>query len=165
MDNAFQFEESTDGFCSEEDWPYAMRRHILFGCRRFKSKCTVVPNTKVSSFVDIQNTTESLMKAISIQPVSVGIQASGIDFQLYSGGIIDWKCGAELDHGVTAVGYGIQNGTKYWLVKNSWGSSWGEKGYFKLSFNSTNAADEGQCGILIMASVPILDIDNSTSVV
>ncbi len=126
MDNAFQFEESTDGFCSEEDWPYAMHRHYLKGCKYFTEKCTVVPHTKVTSFTDVQNTTESLMKAISIQPVSVGIQATGVGFQLYSGGIYDSECGTELDHGVTAVGYGEEDGKKYWLVKNSWGTSWGK---------------------------------------
>ncbi len=126
MDDAFKFEETTDGFCSEEDWPYAMHKHYLNGCQYYKEKCTVVPNTKVTSFTDIHNTTLSLMKAISIQPVSVGIEAAGVDFQLYSGGVINTACGTQLDHGVTAVGYGEENGQKYWLVKNSWGSSWGK---------------------------------------
>jgi C1A family cysteine protease len=157
MDNAFEFGEKIDGFCSDKDYPYAMRRHHLKGCRAFKDKCTPVPHTKISSFTDITNTTEALMGAISIQPVSVAIQASGVDFQLYSGGILDVECGTDLDHGVTAVGYGEEDGQKYWLVKNSWGTKWGEEGYFKLSFNSSNADDEGQCGILMMASFPILD--------
>ena len=125
MDNAFEFGEK-GGFCSAEDWPYAMHRHHLKGCRYFKDKCTPVPYTQVSSFIDITNTTEALMGAISIQPVSVAIQASGTDFQLYSHGVLDIDCGTDLDHGVTAVGYGEENGQKYWLIKNSWGSTWGE---------------------------------------
>lgn len=126
MDNAFKFEEGMDGFCSEDDWPYEMHKHHLHGCKHHKKKCVVVPQTKISSFTDISHTTSSLMKAISIQPVSVAIQASGIDFQLYKEGVMDFDCGTELDHGVTAVGYGEENGQKYWLVKNSWGESWGK---------------------------------------
>ena len=113
MDNAFEFAESTDGFCSEAAYPYAMRRHHLKGCRYFKDKCTVVPHTRVSSYRDITNTTEGLMEAISIQPVSVAIQASGTEFQLYKEGVYNASCGTKLDHGVAAVGYGEENGQKY----------------------------------------------------
>ena len=95
-------------------------------CKYFKDRCTIVPYSRVASFHDITNTTESLMRAISIQPVSVAIQGTGADFQLYKKGILDFDCGTKLDHGVTAVGYGEENGQKFWLVKNSWGSSWGK---------------------------------------
>lgn len=157
MDNAFTFGESVDGFCSEEDWPYAMHRHHLLGCRHFKDLCTVVPNTRVKTFEDITNSTLGLKAALMIQPASVAIQASGSDFQFYSSGVFDVDCGVDLDHGVTAVGYGAEDGKEFWLIKNSWGATWGESGYMKMSIQSNNEEDEGQCGIQSFASIPILD--------
>jgi C1A family cysteine protease len=156
MDNAFHFEEGMEGFCSNEDWPYVKHRH-WFQCNHYKGLCNPVSHTKLSSFVDITNSTSSLMKAISIQPVSVAIDASSPRFQLYKEGILDFDCGVELDHGVTAVGYGEEDGKKFWYIKNSWGPSWGEGGYVRLSVDSKNADDEGQCGILQIASVPVMD--------
>jgi len=158
MDYAFTYAEGIDGFCKEEDWPYAMHRHHIFGCRKFSSLCTVVPDTKLKSYIDVKNTTQALKHALVKQPVSVAIQASGTDFQLYKSGVYDKSCGTELDHGVTAVGYGYDEDTKsrYWLIKNSWGEAWGESGYMKMSFKSENQKDEGQCGIQIMASRPII---------
>lgn len=62
-------------------------------------------------------------------------------------------CGTSLDHGVTAVGYSeSDDGTKYWLVKNSWGTEWGEEGYIRMQRDFDAA--EGLCGIAMSASYP-----------
>ena len=76
--------------------------------------------------------------------MSVTLEADKMVFQMYKSGILDSDdCGTELDHAVTAVGYGSDDGQDYYLVRNSWGPTWGENGYIKI------AAKEGKgiCGI------------------
>merc|ERR1712075_33325 len=76
-------------------------------------------------------TVAKLQSAIDQQPVSIAIEADQSSFQHYTGGVLSGACGTNLDHGVLAVGYNTGEG--YWLVKNSWGASWGDAGYIKLS--------------------------------
>ena len=78
MDIAFKYDESSEGLCLEKDWPYAHRKHHFFGCHFGKKKCTVVPQTKVESYVDVAHSSLALKTAISKQPVSVAIMASGV---------------------------------------------------------------------------------------
>ena len=80
-------------------------------------------------------------------PVSVAIEADRMAFQGYTGGVITAGCGTQLDHGVLAVGYGTEDGEDYFLVKNSWGASWGVKGYVKIG-------QDNICGILDQPSYP-----------
>ena len=93
----------------------------------------------------------ALQTAVAQQPVSVTIEADKLCFQLYKSGVLNnTNCGTTLDHAVAAVGYGVENGTNYWLVRNSWGTSWGEAGYIKI------AAVDGQgiCGIQMQSLYP-----------
>lgn len=64
-------------------------------------------------------------------------------------------CNTELNHGVAVVGYGVdeESGTKYWIVKNSWGADWGEQGYIRMQRDVQ--AKEGLCGIAMEASYPV----------
>ena len=65
--------------------------------------------------------------------VAIAIDASCVSFQLYTGGVYDEpKCGTSRNHAVGAVGYGVDNGVKYWIVRNSWGPGWGEHGYIRM---------------------------------
>lgn len=93
------------------------------------------------------------MNALAVQPISVAMAASSSVVSLYKSGIISsTSCGTALNHGVTMVGYGSANGVNYWIVKNSWGTGWGEAGYFRILRSSTNGV--GICGILALSSYP-----------
>ncbi|KAH9516806.1 hypothetical protein DERF_007525 [Dermatophagoides farinae] len=83
-------------------------------------------------------------------PVSIGVDASQKTFTFYSHGIYyDPKCSSKnLDHQVLAVGFGDINGEKYWLVKNSWSTYWGNDGYILISMKNND------CGVLTDATFP-----------
>jgi C1A family cysteine protease len=97
-----------------------------------------------------------MMAALSQQPVAIAIEADQREFQLYKSGVFTGACGTTLDHGVLAVGYGSENGSDYYLVKNSWGTSWGSSGYIKLARGKSYNSGDGQCGILLSASYPVV---------
>merc|ERR1711862_689601 len=152
MDNAFKFDEKSGGLCSEEDYPYKAKQGTCM------TNCTDVPGSIVQTFLDVPPGDEAAMlAAIATQPISVAIQANQGIFQFYKDGVItDSSCGARaaVDHGVLAVGYGtdLQTQEPYFLVKNSWGEEWGDKGYVKLGRKTEN--EFGMCAILKMASFP-----------
>jgi C1A family cysteine protease len=98
------------------------------------------------------NSSSAFMASIQTGPTSIAIEADKMVFQYYTSGILDsTKCGTNLDHGVLAVGYGTENGQAYYLVKNSWGTSWGDQGYIKLANTGDGA---GICGCQMAAVRP-----------
>jgi len=98
------------------------------------------------------NSSSGLMASIETGPTSVAIEADKAVFQTYTSGILNsTACGTQLDHGVLAVGYGTENGQAYYLVKNSWNSTWGDNGYIKIANNGDGA---GICGIQMAAVRP-----------
>jgi len=147
MDSAFEY-VMDHGICSETEYSYTANKGTCEDCE------TVVT---ISSCSDVTPNNEIVFKnAVAQQPVSVAIEADTKEFQLYTSGVITGdKCGTKLDHGVLTVGYGEENGVKYWLVKNSWSSSWGDNGYVKIErTDSTNTP--GVCGIASQPSFPIV---------
>ena len=93
------------------------------------------------------------MAAVAEGPVSVAIDSSRLGW--YFRGIIKKYCKDDLDHAVLVVGYGTEKDIPYWIVKNSYGSTWGEKGYFRVMRDMTEG-EEGLCGITLMAVYPEL---------
>ncbi|XP_074264031.1 cysteine proteinase mucunain-like [Silene latifolia] len=145
MDYAFEFIIKNGGIDSEEDYPYTGRDGR---CDTYRKNAKVVT---IDGYEDVPANEKSLQKAVANQPVSVSVEGSGRDFQHYHSGIFTGTCGTTLDHGVTAVGYGSEDGLDYWIVKNSWGLSWGERGYIRMQRNTKSS---GLCGIAMEASYP-----------
>jgi len=144
MDTAFGFVQQ-NGLCAEGDYGYT----AMDGSCKMSSCTPAIAPGVISGYTDVPAGDEtSLMAAVASRPVSVAIEADQYSFQLYSSGVMTASCGHNLDHGVLAVGYGVDNGTNYWKVKNSWGASWGESGYIRLE------RGVGQCGIADAASYP-----------
>ena len=141
MDNAFKYVMSNGGIDTEDDYAYTAQTGT---CNTEKQSHHVVT---ISGYEDVPvNSKDDLQKAITAQPVSIAIEADHASFQNYAGGVFSADCGNQLDHGVLAVGYDTTGDEPFWIVKNSWGSSWGMEGYIKLSM--TAGGETGQCGIL-----------------
>jgi C1A family cysteine protease len=155
MDNAFSWIQENNGLCSEESYPYVSGSENIEK-EKCQTTCDNLPMSQIQSWVDVDSSDHALMSAVAMQPVSVAIEADQVDFQFYKSGVLTSDCGTTLDHGVLVVGYGTENGEDYYLVKNSWGTSWGDEGYIKLGRGPTYNDDQGQCGILLQASYPVL---------
>jgi C1A family cysteine protease len=150
MDTAFEWIMSNGGITTEEQWPYTSSQGAVPACSSMS--VTNVPGSTPSTYSDVQpNSVSAMMSAVAQQPVSIAIEANSQSFQYYTSGVLSTDCGQQLDHGVLAVGYGSENGQDYWLVKNSWGSSWGDNGYVKILRSSANV-----CGVLSAPSYPVL---------
>jgi len=150
MDYAFQYVIDNGGLCSESDYPYVAYKHYY--CE--ESQCSKID--AISDYEDVASTTAALEAACNNGPVAIAIEADQSAFQLYTNGVLTGDCGVSLDHGVLLVGYGTDGSNDYWKVKNSWSSDWGEDGYIRLCRNCNANRGQGQCGILLSASYPIV---------
>ena len=152
MDNAFEY-AIDNGMCLENEDSYTAQQGTC------DNKCT--PVAHFTSCQDVtSNNQKDLKAAVSQQPVSIAIEADTKTFQFYKSGVITGDaCGTDLDHGVLIVGYGNQDGKDFWLVKNSWGETWGENGYVKIERND-NEDGPGVCGIASTPSFPVVNKSN-----
>ncbi|CAL5028643.1 unnamed protein product [Urochloa decumbens] len=148
MDDAFQFIVDNGGLTTESNYPYTAADGT---CNSGKASNDAA---SIKGYEDVPaNDESSLRKAVANQPVSVAVDGGDSHFRFYKGGVLSGACGTELDHGIAAVGYGVAaDGTKYWLMKNSWGTSWGEGGYIRMERDVSD--EEGLCGLAMQPSYP-----------
>jgi len=154
MDNAFKCVEMHGGIDTETYYPYQAKE---------MGRCTFNPNdvgSKCTGFVDIKprgDETALRSACANVGPIAVAIDAAHQSFQLYKTGVyVEPACSNKTsDHAVLVVGYGTtEDGQDYWLVKNSWGVSWGDEGYIKMARNKGN-----QCAIARFATYPDVPVD------
>ncbi|XP_044461568.1 senescence-specific cysteine protease SAG12-like [Mangifera indica] len=148
MDNAFEFIIANGGLTTEADYSYEEMDGI---CKTTK---TANRAAKITGYTEVPaNNEQALLQAVANQPVSVAIEGSSYGFQFYSSGIFTGDCDTYLNHAVTAIGYGTTSGgAKYWLMKNSWGTDWGEGGFMRIQRDVGDR--EGLCGLAKEASYP-----------
>lgn len=125
MEDAFKWVIKNHGLGSEASYPYKAANG---------NTCKKVPNVaNIGSWKDLtQGDEDGLTPAVTAGPVSIAIEADQSGFQFYNGGVFTGACGTKLDHGVLLVGYGTDGSQDYWKIKNSWGATWGEKGYIRF---------------------------------
>ncbi|XP_066538366.1 cathepsin S-like isoform X2 [Hoplias malabaricus] len=147
MSKAFRYVIDNGGIDSEATYPYT---GVDGQCRYDPSHRAA--NCTSYNFV-AQRDEQALKEAVAtIGPISVAIDATRPKFILYRSGVYnDPTCTQDVNHAVLVVGYGTLSGQDYWLVKNSWGTSFGDGGYIRIARNKGN-----MCGIASYACYPIM---------
>lgn len=143
IDNTLEF-ILDNGLNEEKEYPYSARNGACHG---------TPTSYKLEQCFDIPPGNELLLKdAVAHSPVVACIEADQRAFQFYRSGILKKNsCGTNLDHAIQVVGYGEENGVKYWIIRNSWGKSWGDNGFVRLE-RTENTRNDGTCGVALAAS-------------
>lgn len=149
--DAYEYVRDNYGIDSDPGYPYEAQD----GLCRYRPEDKSADDT---GYVQIDEGDEEAIKMVlaTLGPVSVAIDAGQDSFQFYSDGVYyDPNCESDVDkmnHAVLIVGYGTEdNGQDYWLVKNSYGTDWGQGGYIKMARNANN-----HCGIANGATYPLV---------
>ncbi|XP_022848064.1 senescence-specific cysteine protease SAG39-like [Olea europaea var. sylvestris] len=146
MEHAFEFATQNHGLDSDTDYPYRAKEGTCSPKKPSSLPAMITGHQSVP-----MNNETALLMAVANQPVSVRIDPTQMRF--YKSGILTGNCGTHLTHAITAVGYGTsEDGTKYWIFKNSWGPKWGENGFIRIQRDI--AAKEGMCGIAMYPTFP-----------
>jgi len=145
MTQAMTYIISNKGIDTESSYPYTAED----GTCNYQAANS---GATLASFVNVNTGDEKDLQVKTFTgPTSVAIDASQSSFQFYSGGVYyEPACSStQLDHGVLSIGWGTASSQDFWLVKNSWGTSWGMSGFIQMSRNRNN-----NCGIATMATLP-----------
>lgn len=152
MNRAFKYVRDNHGIDTQDSYPYLGEKGAcLYNATNMGATLTSWTNIKKGSEVELA------LAVAQVGPISVAIDAGHKSFQHYKEGVYRIKtCSStNLDHGVLLVGYGLEEVDRetqnYWIVKNSWGKSWGMQGYMKMAKDFEN-----MCGIATRASFPIV---------
>jgi len=161
----WNYAKDNGGLCTEASYPYTSGTGNTGTCL---TTCKPVSAAKVASYVKVTPYSDSaLMTALTVGPVSIALEADTRSFQLYNSGIYsDYAgCGGanpQLDHAVVLVGYGSSNGVDYYIMRNSWGTTWGDqtdgsvnKGYMMMARGSAYGK-AGLCGLLSTPMYPVV---------
>ncbi|XP_064393793.1 digestive cysteine proteinase 2-like [Halichondria panicea] len=145
-DRAFDFVVKNNGIDTKASYPYTAQEGV---CHFNQSHV----GANINGYVNITSKDENaLQQAVAtIGLITATINGSRLSFQLYHSGVYyEPDCSdLGLDRSVLVVGYGSEKGQDYWLVKNSWGTHWGEEGYIKMARNRDN-----NCGIATQPRYP-----------
>lgn len=149
IDLALEYIEQNGGVDSDTDYPYMGAQGT---CDTARNKRIVA---RIGDFRDVVPRNEDqLLAAVMKGPVAAAVEADQRDFQFYQSGVFDGTCGNKIDHGVTIVGYTPDA----WIIRNSWGESWGDNGYMYLKrIRPSKDHPAGLCGLLSMPSFPLVD--------
>ncbi len=138
---AFEYVTGSKGLWQEYQYGYTSYYGVDSACITPVNK----PVATINGYVQLPtNDYKSLMNAVAkIGPIAVSVDAS--TWHSYTSGIFDGcnQTNPDINHAVVLVGYGEENGKKYWIVRNSWSPSYGEKGYIRVARVDT---EQQRCG-------------------
>ena len=147
MTSAYDYLTDNGGIMAQEDYQYTTEDG---NCQYDQSSAKVQLNDL--NWLDTQDQEEIATYLSETGPLSISINAKPLHY--YDGGVMnpdDSECDPDrTNHGVVIVGYGTEDGQDFWIIKNSWGASWGEEGYFRI------AKGTGASGINTDVSTSIL---------
>jgi cathepsin L len=149
----FEYIRDRGGISAQSDYPYTGK----FGeCRRADKPVNI--SVKGYGFVQSENSETFKRALVSEGPLTIGVDQTQESFMRYAGGIyFEPNCEENyLTHAVLLVGFGVEDGEEFWVIKNSFGVTWGENGYMRIAMNRGN-----DCGVKKAAEFPIVEKNSS----